>query len=266
MFQARSLPEHMWRFPQVVVKVLQDHPSPGVYYEDKPTTEFNFSEKECNDTVSSSRDDVEHSNPSAMISQSPEIHFTVRILMSARHQGCHLLSRYTTFQREGRVVWADVTGNRGFLEERPTAWETWMFRQWIKREEELFGAAHSTFSGFDDERLTRFLYPYRREGERPKKAFYAPSPRASSTNRSRKIQDANDLMEEAYEKGPDLNQSHSSAATSIGSGVRYFLDLDYEGDLPERFKKIGSSAMTKRELQLGALYLSRRPGPQKTGS
>lgn len=138
-----------------------------------------------------------------------------------------------------------------------------MFRQWIKREEELFGTAPSPFSSSEDERLTRFLYPYRREGERPKKAFYAPSPRASSTNRSRKIQDADDLMEEAYEKGPDLNQSHSSAATSIGSGVRYFLDLDYEGYLPERSRKIGSSAMSKRELQLGSLYISRRLPLQK---
>lgn len=188
----------------------------------------------------------------------PCIHFTVRILMSERKQGTPLLSHLSTIKHGKNIAWTDVTGTRGFFEEPPTAWESWMFRQWIKREEEMFGKEmSSSFSG--GERFTRFLYPFRREGERPRRAFYSPAPRASSTDRSSEIKDANDMLEERMEKIPDLSQSHSSAATSVGSGVKYYVDLDYEGYFPERFGRMGNGTLARRELQLGALYLARRP-------
>lgn len=138
----------------------------------------------------------------------PTIHFTVRILMSARKQDCHLLSRYSTILHNGKLAWVDVTQTRGFYEGQPTNWETWMFRQWIQREEQLFG---NDTPSTGNERFTRFLYPFRHEGDHPRKAFYTPVARASSTERSRKIQDMDDMVAEAAKKGPDLSQSRSSA-------------------------------------------------------
>ncbi|KAL1597056.1 hypothetical protein SLS60_008638 [Paraconiothyrium brasiliense] len=183
--------------------------------------------------------------------------------MSARKQECHLLAKYSTLTRDGRITWADVTKVRGFFEEQSTAWETWIFRQWIKREE-LFGKDLTTT--VENERVTRFLYPYPHDGDRLRKTFYSSAPRASSTDRSRKVQDANDMVTEAPEKGPDLSRGCSSAATSVGSGVKYYLDLDLEECLPERFGRAGSAALARRELQLAALYLSRRPTLQRQSS
>ncbi|KAF2728270.1 hypothetical protein EJ04DRAFT_104635 [Polyplosphaeria fusca] len=172
---------------------------------------------------------------STSVEDSPRIHFTVRILMAQRKQPCILLENLTNIRHGDEIAWVDVTGARGILEDVPTAWESWLFRQWIKREEHLFNSEPSDSA----ERFTRFLHPYRREGERPRKAFFSPAPRASSVDRSRKIKDADDMVSEASEKAPDLTQSRSSAATSVNSGVRYYLDLEYEGFLPERYRKSG---------------------------
>jgi hypothetical protein len=194
----------------------------------------------------------------------PCIHFTVRILMSARRQECYLLSRFSTIRHGNNIAWADVTGTRGYFEDPTTDWESWMFRQWIKREEEIFSKEPGPSA--DNDRFTHFLYPFRREGERPRKAFYYPVPRASSTDRSCRIKDANDMISEGIEKGLDLSQSRTSAATSVGSGVKYFLDLDYEGYFPERFRRVGADGLARHELQIGTLYLARRPTLQKKSS
>lgn len=112
-----------------------------------------------------------------------------------------------------------------------------------------------------DDRFTRFLCPFRREGERPRKAFYLPTQRASSLHRSSKIEDANDMITEATEKGQDLSQSSSSAATSIESGVKYCLDLDLEGHLLGRFGGVAGNNAAWQGFQLhgsGRLYLRRK--------
>ncbi|ORX94931.1 hypothetical protein BCR34DRAFT_608116 [Clohesyomyces aquaticus] len=174
----------------------------------------------------------------------PTVHFTVRILMAARKTPCHLLSRLNTTRFGRNIAWTDVTQQRGLFEDPPTAWESWIFRQWIKREEDMFSKEagerphHLSVSGSSpvEERFTRFLYPYRREGERPRKAFYRHEQRASSVDRSRKIMDAEGLRAMS-EKAPDLSQSRSSNATSVGSGVKYRLLLDFEGYLPDRYRR-----------------------------
>ncbi|KAJ4346792.1 uncharacterized protein N0V89_010724 [Didymosphaeria variabile] len=262
-------PEHfataLWRLPgQSSIVARESVFIPMSLAGQVPTAASTISEKVHDEKESMPASIAVQPDESNQQNGRPSIHFTVRILMSARKQECHLLLKYSTITRSGRITWADVTRVRGFFEEEPTAWETWMFRQWIKREEELFGKDLMTSA--ENERLTRFLYPYRREGDRPRKAFYSPAPRASSTDRSRKIKDANDMVAEAAEKGPDLSQSRSSAATSVGSGVKYYLDLDLEGSLPERFGRAGSAALARRELQLDALYLSRRPTLQRQSS
>jgi hypothetical protein len=175
----------------------------------------------------------------------PRIHFTVRILMSARKQECYLLQRFSHTRVGKLVAWTDVTDTRGLFEDPVTKWESWMFRQWIKREEDMFGNEPSPA----EDRFTRFLHPFRHEGERPRKAFYSHAPRASSADRSGRIKDANDMVAEGLEKGSDLTQSRASAATSVESGVKYYLDLDFEGYLPERFGRVGGNAAW-REFQL----------------
>jgi hypothetical protein len=149
------------------------------------------------------------------------------------------------------IAWVDVTRTRGFFEDPPTAWETWMFRQWIKREEAIFSHQQEleSSSSSPKDRFTSFLYPFRHEGDRPKKAFYFPTPRASSVDRSQKIKDANDMVMET-EKAIGLSQSRSSAATSVASGVKYNLDLDWEGALPQRFLRSQGNHAIQRDFQL----------------
>ncbi|KAJ4293473.1 hypothetical protein N0V90_008756 [Kalmusia sp. IMI 367209] len=261
IFKSRSFDGNVPSKPQDLAQPPPYDLDPSVLNDDAVHAEQILSEKDYATDIPPLVQETSDASPSTQQSSWSSIHFTVRILMSARRQECHLLSKYSTIYSNNRIAWADVTGTRGFYEECPTAWETWMFRQWIKREEDLFGQSPA-----DNERFTRFLYPFRREGERPRKAFYAPAPRTSSTDRSQKIQDADDRVAEAAEKGPDLSQSRSSAATSVDSGVKYCLDLDYEGYLPERFGRLGSKALARRELQVGALYVSKQSALQSKSS
>jgi hypothetical protein len=69
------------------------------------------------------------------------VHFTVRIIMCKRKESCkQILERFhTTWLSEPKGIWwtGEATDN-GLWEDKASDWENWMFRQWIKREEEHF--------------------------------------------------------------------------------------------------------------------------------
>jgi hypothetical protein len=84
------------------------------------------------------------------------IHFTVRLMMSRRRNKCHMLRKWTTVAKSGRVLWlryppnsSDVSSQfleRRLPEDRSTEYEHKVLRKWFDREEEilLLKAAHLT--------------------------------------------------------------------------------------------------------------------------
>jgi hypothetical protein len=89
------------------------------------------------------------------------VHHTVYLLESKRNEHCILLAGLTVRrEREGdRLIrWTDSTHTKGVWQDRASAWESEMYNEWIKRENEIYRKVDKEPAC---DRFTAFLAEYR---------------------------------------------------------------------------------------------------------
>lgn len=194
----------------------------------------------------------------------PTIHHTVRLLKHRRGDKCPALDCLTTKISNDIVAWvSDSDSNVGLWEDRATEWELWMYRQWVKREEEAF---RDSPGDLQDLRFTAFLYKYRNEmlrnseeatlyrstsDEKQYKTYLAnkgvgepfENQAQDSSNEQQRVDSAYESDSSIYSDTRNISFmtfSVDSNTTSVNrSGVRYPIEaLDIEGAIPERPGKL----------------------------
>jgi hypothetical protein len=165
------------------------------------------------------------------------IHYTVRILVKRRDEKCVLLEPYKIRLKPKLVAWV-LNQHSWVWEDRPTMWENWMYRQWIKREDEAFRAFEEEYTSegvSTAERFTAFLYKFRNDPVVEK-----AGPRRVSSDQQLRVEDESlDKMEKTLQE-VKITGAKARRPPMRRSGAKVGETVD--GVIPSRHDSIVTSA------------------------